>query len=572
MRISRQARDPFHRTARLALVTACLLAGAACTGSIGDSTPRAELERGMGPGETPGEGRPVIPAGEALDCSEAAFEPPSTVLPRITRGEYLNALDDLFGYSPSEDALETLPFELRAPSVTTAQGQTTDLFHVESYARIAEELAATMDGFDAYYDTDCADCARAFIEGLGAHVFSRPLRDAEVDGFLPIFTLVEDEGDPVLVAHRLVLRAMLQSPQFLYHLEDLRRRDDAIADLNPDDLARRLAFLVWQGPADETLRAEAAALTSTSAIEAAVRRMAADPRGERAALAFVEDWMDLTRLERAVSTINERTKAAMREETDRFVVDVLENGGLLDLLEGDYTFLNDRAAAPYGRSAGSGFERVDLSDDRTRVGLLTQPAVIAAHSNGNRPSVVSRGLFLLRDLMCRDVPNPPVTADTESTELPEDASERDKSAERLGRGACGGCHQHFDPMAYAFEIFDGAGQVRELDEHGNAIIPEGWLPAIRGTRFGDGAHAIDQPYDDITGLVELLRESPVVAECATEKVLTYTLRRRLQMETISDACAVRQITERAAALGGTYEDLLVAVATSPAFTTVRTAE
>ncbi len=543
--------------------------GLGCSGLIGGPDTAADAGTSPDPEST------SIPAAGAQtlaeQCQDVVEEPSPVIVARLTRTEYLRTIQDVFGVDVSAEA-SGLPFEIRAPQTTTAVAQSTDIQHIEVFSAVSARVAEAWGDFAPQY-TDCTEfaaaCERSLVERLGAKVFQRPLRPDEVSRFLPIFRVVESESDSFQTAATLVLRAMLQSPQFLYHLED--HRGSGVRPLSQHELARRLAYLVWQSAPDEALllAAERGELATSAQIEAQVRRLAADSRARSASLAFFEDWIDLTRLERAVRGLDDEVKVQMREETERLVEDVLwgQQGGLQDLLGAQHTFATPALATRYGfESAGPGWQRYDLTSVSARRGILTQGSLLAAHANGNRPAFVSRGLFILRSILCRDVPDPPAGVDTNITDLPETASERAKSAERLGRGSCGPCHAVFDPLAYAFEGYDGFGQLSDVDVHGNPVRSDGWVPAKFGGAVGT-PEGEDFPYDDVDGLIEVLVSAPFVRSCLAEKPLGFALRRQID-DVLNDDCAVESIATRTEQLGGSYTDLLVAIGTHRFFTQI----
>ena len=543
---------------RAGVVVVCALA--ACTGRIGatdadDAQDQAEDES----------------THRALRCEGVSTAPKPVIVARLTRAEYISTVQDLFEVDVSTTAA-ALPFEIRAPFTTTAVAQSTDIKHIEVFSAVSKHIAHAVENVHQRYG-DCEAftpaCERAFIAAVAEQLFRRAPRAEEVEGYRVIFRLVEREGDDFVVAATLVFRSMLQSPQFLYHLED--RRGETSKRLAAPELARRIAYLVWQsGPDDQLITAATSGALSTDVgVTAQIRRMAADPRARKASLAFFEDWVDLTRLERAVRGLNDEQKAEMREETERFVEQVLwvDNGGLIDLLDANFTFATPALAERYGlSSAGDGWRRYDLSEEPTRRGLLTQASVLAAHANGNRPAFVSRGLFLLRSMLCRDVPDPTAGVDTNITDLPETASERDKSAERIARGSCGPCHSKFDPLAYAFEGYDGLGVLADTDANGNRVSADGWVPEKFGGQPGT-PEGTQYPYANVDGLIDVLVNAPFVRDCLAEKPLGFALRRQLGAA-IEDECMVQEIADETDRLGGSYVDLLVAIATHPAFTDI----
>ncbi|MGF1510251.1 MAG: DUF1592 domain-containing protein [Myxococcota bacterium] len=520
------------------------------------------------PNPDPGVPSAAPPTVQEDDCEGVSQEPVPTVVSRLTRDEYIQSIEDLFGIDVGNVASD-LPFEIRAPFTTTSVAQTVDIKHVEVYAEVSAFVSERL-GNAIVDDIDCRtfdeSCEVAFVNSWGSRVFRRPLEANEVTAFRPIFDVVEQAGDDFVTAAGLVLRAMIQSPQFLYHLE--QPVESGTRDADGYEMASRISYLVWQsGPDDLLLQAAAnGQLSESTDIEEHVRRLARDERARRASLSFFEDWVDLSRLERAVRDVSDSDKSDMREETERLVEDVLWNqgGGLVDLVSAEKTFLNPDLANRYDLEASAvGWMSYDLTSVPERRGILTHGSLLAAHANGNRPAFVSRGLFILRSFLCRDVPDPPAGVDTNVTDLAETAGEREQSAERLARGSCGPCHQAFDPLAYAFEGFDGFGRRIETDTHGNPVRSDGWVPAGVGAASGSSA-AVDQPYEDLDGLVEILVDAPFVERCLAEKPFGFALRRELELN-LEDRCAVRSVAEDARQRGGAYEDLLVAIATHPMF-------
>ena len=553
----------------------CLLL-VGCQGLVDDvpTDPGGGLNPGSNPGVAPGDDRPAVAPGTALDCRDTVYDPGDAVVARLTRTEYLRTIDQLFGVDLGPLASD-IPYEVRAPRSTTSVSQTIDAQHLQAYGAAAAHVANGLGAFATNY-TSCTElrteCETEFIQRLGRHVFRRPLRDEEVSGYAGIFTAVREEGDVFDVAASLTLRSMLISPQFLFHVED--ERGNGVRRIDAYGLANRISYLVWNSPPDAQLltAAEAGGLDTREGVEAETRRLLADTRAQRASFELFEDWLDLTRLERAVSGVDESTKEAMRAETEAFVQAVFweDRGGLLDLVTADYTWGPPEVATLYGvPSEGAGIARYDLSGVPERRGVLTHGSVLAAHGNGNRPSIVSRGLFLLDALLCRGIPDPPAGVDTSATALPETASERVKSEERLENGTCGACHERFDPLAYAFEAYDGSGAYGTSDLHGNAVRSDGWIPSEFGSFEPGDPRGVEIPYEDLDGLIDGLASSPVVRSCLTENVLLYALRRAINDETEADACTIREVTGDATTAGGSYVEMMVALATHEMFAAVR---
>ena len=528
----------------------------ACTGSIGD--PMA--------GETNG----VLPPGAfepPLAFPDTPFSPVAPVVRRLTHAELVFTLEDLLGEALPADAVATLP-EVQAEGFeTVATGQSVSEEQVFAFQALAR-AAVTTDGFARLASgAGCTDtgmsCGVAVADALALPLFRRPLDDRERALFSNLFRVVAEEADlerPFARAAEAVGEAMLQSPPFLYLLEDERSGQP----LRGYAMAARLSYLVWKSGPDDALLAAAAAgeLDAPAGVLAALERMLDDPRTSRVHERFLVDWARLAKIPDDDGLKGELLAGAAAF----YAAHASADDDLLRMIDDPSAMLTPALAEAYGLEAsGDGMQRYDLTDVPGRGGLLAQPGVIAGMTNADGGAIVARGLFLQRQLFCGEAPDPPDTLqdaiDAFVEELPEDATYREIAEVRLARPECGACHADFDPIAYGFEAFDFRGGHRTLDTNGEPVRVDGWIPqALAGRPI---------PFGDYDELVQSLARSPRVRRCLTRRILEHALG-----ATLGEAQdrAVAEITDAAEASGGSWRAIVRALVVHDLFRTRETAE
>ena len=232
---------------------------------------------------------------------------------------------------------------------------------------------------------------------------------------------------------------------------------------------------------------------------------------------------------------------------------------MMELYSARKTIANGPLAEHYGlEPSGSAPREYDLSPLSERAGLLTQPAVLIAHAFGEEPSLVRRAEFILYDVLCGSIPPPPPSAPAALPPLEAGKTQRTYSEQRIASADCSACHQALDPLGYAFVPFDAAGRFRTEDEFGNP------LPS-------DGVYETEDretiTFANASDLAQGLAESRTARWCLASKQLQFALGRSIEGQ---DACTIVDVEERWLADGGTYGALIEAVATHPAFRTIRT--
>jgi hypothetical protein len=370
---------------------------------------------------------------------------------------------------------------------------------------------------------------------------------------------------------QLALERVLVDPGFLlrvYHdpsTRSARSGQATIQRLSDLEVASRLSFFLWSSIPDERLLDLAARkqLMTPATLEQEVRRMLADPRAATALVdGFAAQWLNLRRLADVVvdpdryPTYDDSLLQAFEQETELFVASTLrEDRSVSDLLNADYTFVNERLARHYGVPGvyGSRFRKVLLPNHEQRGGLLAHGSLLATTSYPDRTSPVLRGKFLLNNILGLPTPPPPPGVDTNLAEIKPDAPPptiRERLAQHRTSPSCASCHSVIDPLGFALEQFDAIGAWRTTDESGKPVD-------ARATTL-DGA-----TIEGMSGLrTRLLEEPEQFPRTVTEKLLAYALGRRLEYY---DRPAVRMIVRDAAASQYRWSSLILGIVKSPAF-------
>ena len=406
-------------------------------------------------------------------------------------------------------------------------------------------------------------CAIRILSTLARRAYRRPVNDADMQTLLALYR--EGRGRAGFEAGiEAALERILAGPEFLFRVEQnppdvTPGTTHSVSDL---ELASRLSFFLWSTIPDEELLslAENQRLRDPGVLDQQVRRMLADPRAEALVANFAGQWLYLRNL-RAVSPdpevfpyFDDNLREAFQQETEMFFQSMLqEDRSVLDLLDADYTFINDRLARHYGipNVYGSHFRRVQLTDEQ-RKGLLGQGSILTVTSYANRTSPVTRGKWLLENILGTPPPPPPpdVPALQERSESGKALSIREAMEQHRANPVCAGCHKIMDPLGFALENFDGIGRWRATDANA-PIDPSGALP--------DGT-----PFEGPSGLRAVLREklSEQFVMTVTERLLTYALGRGVEY---TDAPVIRKIMKEAEASDYSWSSLIASVTRSMPF-------
>lgn len=391
---------------------------------------------------------------------------------------------------------------------------------------------------------------RAMLAHFASRAYRRPPTKDEVERLARLVEGVEAKGQKWEAGIELALQAILLSPKFLFRVE-LDNRPDA-PQAHPIDeyqLASRLSYFLWSSMPDDELFALAEKRQLTGNFDAQVKRMLQDPKSRALTENFAVQWLQLGRLQQFAAdtkqfpNFNDRLKKSMLKETELFFDAIVkEDRSILDLIDADFTFLDETLARLYGiadtngnrigqkptRPAGKPiqprrydgpdqFQRVSLTGDGERGGILTQASVLTVTSNPTRTSPVKRGRWVLEQLLGTPPPPPPpnVPELADNDKAASSGSLRQRMEQHRANAACANCHARMDPLGFAFENYNAIGGFRQRD--GNFDIdPSGTLPD--GTSFKGPAE-----------LKQILKaKKDQFSRCLAEKMTVYALGRGVE--------------------------------------------
>ena len=371
-------------------------------------------------------------------------------------------------------------------------------------------------------------CARKILATLARRAYRRPVTDADVQVLMGFYKSGRSKGD-FEAGIGMALRRVL-GPEFLFRIE----RDPAglgedvsyrVSDL---DLASRLSFFLWSSIPDDALLDLAVrqkAAWRPAILDQQVRRMLADPKSESLVTNFAAEWLYLRNLAAAkpdteeFPEFDENLREAFQRETELFLAsNIREDRGVPELLNANYTFLNERLARHYGipNVYGSQFRRVTLNDPN-RGGLLGEGSILTVTSYANRTAPTIRGKWILENFLGTPPPPPPANVpallEGKDTKM---MTMRQRMEQHRANPVCASCHAQMDPLGFSLENFDGVGRWRAATESHAAIDSSGVLPD--GTKFKgpDGLRNV------------LLSHPEQFVRTATEKLLTYALGRGVE--------------------------------------------
>jgi hypothetical protein len=448
---------------------------------------------------------------------------------------------------------------------------------------------------------------------FAASAYRRPLTKAERDGLIAHYHQLREKGG---LSHEDAMRdsiaSILIAPEFFFRiaLDDApsgagtsaaARSGGIGTPLPPYSLASRLSYFLWSSMPDEELLKHAAAgdLSKPDVLAGQTRRMLKDPRARGLAVEFAANWLDSRHFETYNSVDRERfpsftnkLRSAMFEEPIRFFEDVIQNNrSVLDMLYGDYTFVNPELAKHYGmtvpqfKPAGTKREpapwlaepprpahafadptvgadtwvRVDDAGKYDRGGLLPMAVFLTQSSPGLRTSAVKRGYWVVRRVLGEVIPPPPpVVPELPQDEAKTDAPLRDVLAQHRSNPVCAGCHARFDTFGLAMEGYGPVGEKRSKDLAGRLVDTSATFP---GGYEGSGLRGV-QAY------IKEKRQNDYL-DNLSRKLLSYGLGRTLLL---SDEPVIEKMKMRLTGDGYRFDSLVETIVSSPQFLNKRNSE
>jgi hypothetical protein len=440
----------------------------------------------------------------ALVQADAALarirDPGPSPLRRLNRVEYTRTVKDLLGVGGDLAEAVGLPDDGERGYATYAGALTMPPLLFEKYYAAADQALATLvepgaearpearATWDAVFvakpgPTPAArkDAARAVLAAFARRAYRRPVQPDELARLCRLYDAAEAKGRDFAAAVKLALKGVLVSPNFLCRVEADRAPHGSAEPyrIGDHELAVRLSYLLWSTMPDRELGelADRGRLADPATCDAQARRLLADPRARALTEGFAASWLQVDHLDKARPTqqnfpaFTASLRQAMRDETLMFVDQLRErDGSLLDLLDSDYTFVNEELARHYGLSgagtiSGAQLRRVALKPGDHRGGVLGMGSVLTMTSHTFRTSPTLRGKWVLEVLLGTPPPPPPPNVDQAIDEHAKQAGAAKTFREQLARhvsdAACASCHRKMDPLGFALDNYDGIGAWRE---------------------------------------------------------------------------------------------------------------
>jgi hypothetical protein len=494
-----------------------------------------------------------------LDCT-GPKDPGRVTIRRLNRAEYNNTIRDLVGidFKPAKDfpaddvgyGFDNIGDVLSLPPLL-----------MEKYIAAAEKIVD-----EAFRRPDLKKRLmprpprqgglQQNLRQFATRAYRRPATDDEVRRLARLVRLAREQGDAPDVGMKLAFQAALVSPNFLFRVE----RDPPGKDgpINLWELASRLSYFLWSSmPDDQLFRlAREGKLREPAVLDAQVKRMLADPKAVALADNFASQWLNLRTLDafspdpKRFPRFNPALRQAMLRETSLFFLHVVrQDRSVLDFLDADYTFINERLARFYGLKdvRGESFRKVSVAGT-PRGGIVTHASVLAVTSNPTRTSPVKRGKWILENIL--GTPPPPPAPD--AGELKEGEAKgtlRQQMEQHRKNPACANCHARMDPLGFGLENFNAVGAWRDRDGK-HPIDASGVLPD--GSKF--------------TGPGELrkvlLGKKDQFVRCLADKLLTYALGRGTER---SDRCFIEEIAKGTAGKDYRFTALVLEIVKSDPF-------
>jgi hypothetical protein len=404
-------------------------------------------------------------------------------------------------------------------------------------------------------------CAEQILVDISSQAFREPVTVTEVEPIMAFFEQGLKEGNFETGIQQMLSRVLID-PRFLFRFED------EPADLAPGtvyqisdlELASRLSFFLWSSIPDNELigLAEQGTLSDPAVLQQQVVRMLNDPKAQALVDNFAGQWLflrQLAGLTPEASDWDENLREGFIQETQLLFANVMaENRPVTELLNADYTFLNERLAKHYGIEGvrGSWFRKVPLAEDSPRRGLLGQGSILTITSTASRTSPVIRGSWILENILHAPVPAPPPGVETNldgDGTVVLTTSVRERLEKHRADPVCSSCHSVIDPVGFALENFGPIGAWR-LKDGDSPVDPTGTM--ADGTKVGSP--------NDLRNAV--MGRSRLFVTTMTEKLMTYALGRALEYH---DMPTVRSIMRESADSDYRFTDLVTGIVLSPQF-------
>jgi hypothetical protein len=402
--------------------------------------------------------------------------------------------------------------------------------------------------------------AREIISRFAKRAFRRPMEKGEIDRLMNLYTMSRKDGDSFEHGVKVALSAVLISPHFLFRGEIQPDPDNprAIHPVNEFALASRLSHFLWSSMPDDRLFELAEKKQLRKNLESEVVRMLKDKRAHTLVENFADQWLQIRNLASVTPDPklypgwNNDLRDAMRRETELYFENIMrENRSVLELIDSNYSFLNERLAKLYGVEGvtGNEFQKVVFKDNK-RGGVLTQGSVLTITSNPTRTSPVKRGKWILENIVGAPPPPPPPNVPELKEAKDMKGSLRQRMEVHRENAMCASCHARMDPIGFGFENYDGVGKWRDMD---------GAYPVDAGGKLLSGEEFRNA--GELKAILVAQKRNEFL-ECLASKMLTFALGRGMEYY---DRPSIDEIVKRLAKDHYRFDALVLGVVQSPAF-------
>jgi hypothetical protein len=411
-------------------------------------------------------------------------------------------------------------------------------------------------------------CARLIVERLARRAYRRSVTPKEVVQLTKLISDARRDGATFEEGLSVAIQAMLLSPHFLFRIERVPPKPNTVAparSVSQHELASRLSYFLWSSMPDDALLAAAdrGRLSRPAVLEAQVKRMLLNGKAHALVENFGGQWLQVRKLEsvkpdrKRFPEFDDHLRLSMRRETEMFFESIVrEDRSILDFIDGNYTYLNERLARFYNvpNVLGPEFRRVSFGSDTPRGGLLGHASVLTISSYANRTSPVLRGKWILENLVgAPPPPPPPDVPNLDETKIGVSSSMREQLEQHRKNPVCASCHTRMDPLGFGLENFDAIGAWRTKD---------GKFPIDASGALPDGRN-----FDGPHGLRSILKSEPeAFAKALTRKLLIYALGRGLET---NDDRAVKKIVRNVTGDNYRFSSLVLEIVKSEPFQTRR---
>lgn len=409
------------------------------------------------------------------------------------------------------------------------------------------------------------EMAREILAKFASRAYRRPATEDEIARLAGFVDVAMKDGADFLEGLQVAIQAALSSPRFLYRweLDPESMKPGEVRDLTDYEVASRLSYFLWSSmPDDELLAlAERGELRKDGNVVKQAARMLADWKAQAFVANFAGQWLQIRNMydiavdPEAFPQWDDALKGDMEQETHRFFAAIMkENRPVTELLDANFTFLNEKLARFYGIAGvkGEAFQRVTLPPGSPRGGVLTQASVLLSTSTPTRTSPVIRGKWILEQILGTPPPPPPpdVPPLPEGAKADLSASLRQRLEQHRSSPDCAGCHSQMDPLGFALENFDATGAWRDTD---------GKFPIdASGKIRGEHGRTFNGPVE----LKTVLKENKKFVRCLTEMMMIYALGRGLEY---FDKCAVTAIAGELPKAENRFGAMIAGIVTSDPF-------